>query len=230
MALAQCPGQDKRFWSTKDIYEIKCPECGAPVELWKDDIRRLCPSCKKEVFNPKLDLSCAQWCQYADKCLDGVTLEEKLISEMYGVFGRDQKRIQHSLRTLDYARKILKAEGGSAPVVTAAAILHDIGIQEAERKHGSPAPQFQEMEGPPIAREILLKHAMKLDLVGEVCECIAHHHERDKMRSPEEKIVYDADCLVNLEEDLAKGRGLPADAADNLFSEEAKRLLKEIAG
>jgi len=230
MALAKCPGQDKRFWSSKDIYEIKCPNCGADIELWKDDIRRVCKSCKKEVFNPKLDLSCAQWCQYADKCLEGVTLEEKLIAEMYGVFGKDRKRIRHALRTLDYARKILKAEGAGAVVVTAAAILHDIGIHAAEKKHGSTAPEFQEREGPAIAREILNRHAVKLELVKEICDCISYHHQKDKMRSPEEKIIWDADYLVNLEEGFTAGKATPLEPEGNLFTEEAKKLLAEIAG
>jgi hypothetical protein len=34
-------------------------------------------------------------------------------------------------------------------------LLHDIGIHEAERKHNSRAGNWQELEGPPVAKELL---------------------------------------------------------------------------
>ena len=51
-------------------------------------------------------------------------------------------------------------------MVRAAAILHDIGIHEAERKHGSSSGRLQELEGPPIARAIL--EASNVDLADEL--------------------------------------------------------------
>ncbi|KKM04295.1 hypothetical protein LCGC14_1765640, partial [marine sediment metagenome] len=67
-------------------------------------------------------------------------------------FGDDRKRIKHALLVFDQARKIFIREEGDPGVVTAAALLHDIGIKEAERKHGSSEAHFKEIEGPPIAR------------------------------------------------------------------------------
>ncbi len=67
--MAQCPGQDKRFWKPEDIFDINCPKCGAKVEFWKDDIDRRCGKCGYKFRNPKLDLGCAEWCQYAKYCL-----------------------------------------------------------------------------------------------------------------------------------------------------------------
>jgi len=80
---------------------------------------------------------------------------EKIIAKMKKTFGTDQRRINHALSVLKYAEAILEDEQAERLTVTAAAILHDIGIQEAERKHNSNAPRFQELEGPPIARDIL---------------------------------------------------------------------------
>ena len=50
-----------------------------------------------------------------------------------------------------------KKKKGNLAVILSAAYLHDIGIHEAERKYQSTAARYQEEEGPPIAREILIK-------------------------------------------------------------------------
>jgi hypothetical protein len=39
------------------------------MEFWKDEPVLHCPKCKQEVRNPKIDMGCAEWCQYADECL-----------------------------------------------------------------------------------------------------------------------------------------------------------------
>ncbi len=64
-------------------------------------------------------------------------MKYKLIQKMKDVFGDDQKRINHALAVLKYAEQIHAVEGGDETVVTAAAILHDIGIHQAELKYGS---------------------------------------------------------------------------------------------
>ena len=58
-----------------------------------------------------------------------------------------------------YAEQIGKEEKGNLAVILPAAYLHDIGIQEAERKYQSTAARYQEELGPPIARDILLNWA-----------------------------------------------------------------------
>ena len=68
MAQARCPGTDMRYWKPEDICDQKCPDCGTEIEIWKDEPVRVCPKCKKEVRNMKLDLACAQWCSYAKDC------------------------------------------------------------------------------------------------------------------------------------------------------------------
>ena len=67
--MTQCPGQDKRLWKPEDIYDVDCPNCSAEVEFWKDDIYRRCKKCGHRFRNPKLDLGCARWCQYAKYCI-----------------------------------------------------------------------------------------------------------------------------------------------------------------
>ena len=126
-------------------------------------------------------------------------VKSSLVSEMQSYFGADDTRIDHALRVTDYAEKLLDQEGGAYPVVIAAAVLHDIGIHEAEKKYGSTSGGYQEIEGPPIAREILSKLKFESKQIDEICEIIAHHHSPGKVTTTNFKILYDADWLVNLE-------------------------------
>jgi hypothetical protein len=68
MAIPHCPGQDMRFWKPKDIFDVRCPYCGAEIEFWKDDPLRYCPGCGETVSNPRIDLGCAKWCKYVKEC------------------------------------------------------------------------------------------------------------------------------------------------------------------
>ena len=85
-------------------------------------------------------------------------------------------------------------------MVLCAAYLHDIGIKEAERKHNSTAARYQEEEGPPVAREMLVRLGADEALVEEVCDIVAHHHHPRAEETTNFKSVYDADMIVNREE------------------------------
>jgi hypothetical protein len=65
----KCPGQDQRYWTPDDIFDVRCPYCGREIEFWKDEPFRRCRSCQREVRNPRMDLGCAAWCAEADACL-----------------------------------------------------------------------------------------------------------------------------------------------------------------
>ncbi len=209
----KCSGQDTRYWGPEDIYEVTCSECGYLVEFFKDEPSRRCPQCGKRIKNPKLNLGCAQWCKYAKECLgfDPKELEiqneqeeallDRLIQAMKDEFGSDQKRITHALLVLEHAQAILREEGGDPKVVLAAAVLHDIGIQEAERKYGSSAGHYQEIEGPPIAKRIMEEIGLDNSTIEHVCKIIANHHSARDIDTLEFRILWDADWLVNLGEE-----------------------------
>ena len=207
--MVRCPGQDQRFWKPDDIFEVKCPGCDGTIEFFKDEPKLKCRKCGQLVVNPKIDLGCAEWCQYAEQCLDvqGAdstrAIVNRLIEEMKKVFGEDTKRIDHALTVLDYAQQIQAVQGGDPFIVRAAAILHDIGIHEAERKYGSAAGKFQELEGPGIARQILAKFGLGEDVVEHICKIIANHHSAKDIDTKEFRIVWDADWLVNITTDFA---------------------------
>lgn len=132
------------------------------------------------------------------KPVAGKTPEGLLIEAMKATFGGDERRIKHALAVLDYAKRISEVEGGDFQVILSAAVLHDIGIHEAERKYGSPAGHYQEIEGPPIAREILDRIGMDEDRVDHVCRIIANHHSDRDIDTTEFRVIWDADWLVNI--------------------------------
>jgi HD superfamily phosphohydrolase YqeK len=209
----RCPGQDMRFWKAGDVFEIECPKCEGRVEFFKDEVRRRC-RCGHEIINPRVDFGCASWCPYAEQCVGTVpedvkarqraeerdSLRQRIGVEMKKYFGTDFRRMNHALKVARYAEQILKAEGGNPLVVLGAAYLHDIGIHEAERKYGDTEGRFQELEGPPIAREILGKLNVQKEMVEEICNIIAHHHSPRDEETLNFQIVYEADWLVNIEE------------------------------
>ncbi len=131
-------------------------------------------------------------------------LKDKLLEEMIQYFGDDEKRISHAIDVTGYAEEILKGENGDEDVVIFASIFHDIGIPESERKYGSNAGHYQEIEGPPIARKILGKYDLPKAFIDEVCEIIGNHHSPNNLDTINFKIVYDADCLVNFGDQIRK--------------------------
>jgi len=226
MSRPRCPGQDMRYWKPEDVFDVACPRCNTDIEFFKDEPALRCPSCRNEVRNPKIDLGCAKWCAFAAECLgespdsqQARSLGERLIVKMKETFGSDQPRIDHALAVLEYAERIQQAEGGDPLVVKAAAILHDIGIHEAQRKHSSTAGTWQEIEGPPIARAILQEAGLDEDVIDHICRIVGSHHSAGDIDTLEFHIVWDADHLVNIPE-------LHAEASREELSELVARVCK----
>jgi HD superfamily phosphodiesterase len=198
------------------------------VEFFKDDTARRCGHCGHRFVNPRLDFGCAAYCRYAEQCLGTLPpellaqkrdlLKERVAIEMKRYFKSDFKRIGHAGRVARYAERIGKAEAGNLAVILAAAYLHDIGILEAQRRHGSTAARYQELEGPPIARMILEKLDAPAALVEEVCAIVGRHHHLRDAETTEFKAVYDADLIANLEEGQ-KERPLATDRLEAIIAE-----------
>lgn len=136
----------------------------------------------------------------ANLAAQGPTLTDNLMAEMELVFAETSGMVDHTMTVYGYALDIQKEEGGDPAVVAASAILHDIGIPRARVVHGSSAGQYQEIEGPPIAREILTKHGVSPAEIDHICGIVANHHSDknpDIVSTVEFKILWDADWLVN---------------------------------
>lgn len=240
----KCPGQDSRYWEPGAIFEAQCPECGQEVEFFKDESTRKCRKCGHKFVNPKMDFGCASYCKFASQCLGDLPpelmarredlLRDRVAIEMKKYFKQDFKRIGHATRVARYAEQIVKAERGDPAIVISAAYLHDIGIKEAERKHRSTAARYQEEEGPPIAREILERLGARAELIEEVCDIIAHHHHPRDEETLNFKCLYDADLIVNLEENGKENPPEPDKVSriieKSFLTETGKSLAREALG
>ena len=69
MSDPHCPGQDMRYWKPEDIFDVECPFCRFLIEFWKDESMRVCPQCKGEVLNPRINWECTSWCKSAGACV-----------------------------------------------------------------------------------------------------------------------------------------------------------------
>jgi hypothetical protein len=122
---------------------------------------------------------------------------ESVRAAMEEYFGADQRRIDHALQVSLYARELLSYIDADPVQTLAAAYLHDIGIPEAERVHGSSAGNFQEIEGPPIAAKILANLNTEDVLANSIIAIVGKHHTSGAIDSTEFRIIWDADALVN---------------------------------
>ncbi len=61
----RCPGQDFRKLR---VSLRRCPNCGAEVEIFSDEIKVKCRQCGEKVFKEKMP-SCVEWCASARHCL-----------------------------------------------------------------------------------------------------------------------------------------------------------------
>mgnify|MGYP001141543203 CR=1 FL=1 len=137
MEQVKCPGQDTRFWKAGDIFTVECPKCGAEIEFFKDDTRRRCAWCGHLFYNPKIELGCAEYCQYADKCVPELMAERRAMATFRE---RLKERVSARLgpeaaprleQALGLAADLLKAEGGDPKVVFAAVLLAEVPREEA---------------------------------------------------------------------------------------------------
>ena len=139
MEQMKCPGQDTRFWKPDDIFVTECPKCGAEIEFFKDDARRRCAWCGHMFYNPKIELGCAEWCQYAEKCVPDLVRAKKaaqnfkeLLSEMAKSYLQgDPAAWDRTAKGVGYAQELLKAEGGDPKVVLATVLLHRVSPDKA---------------------------------------------------------------------------------------------------
>lgn len=204
----KCPGQDSRYWSGEDVFEANCKHCGNAIEFFKDDSQQKCRKCGHKMLNPNIDFGCAAYCPHAEQCLgsmppelvakQGNLFKDRVALAMRKYFANDSKRIEHAIDVAKHTEIIGKEEQDSDPmIIMAAAYLHDIGIKNAEEKYNSSAAEYQHLEGPPVAREILTELKAEAPLIEEVCDIISHHHTPREDDTINFKVIFDADMIVN---------------------------------
>lgn len=139
----------------------------------------------------------------------------------------DPRRVQHLMKVYAFCCIIGQGEALDAQtqnILEAAAILHDIGIHEAEHKHGSSAGKWQELEGPAVAAPLLEQVGADPAACERILWLIAHHHTYTASEDRDFRILLEADFLVNAYEDA-----LPPDACqtadEKVFRTRTGRML-----
>lgn len=129
----------------------------------------------------------------------------EITKKMIDYFGVDAPRINHALKVYSFAKTIAELEHinqESKTIIEITGLIHDIGIPEAERKHGSSAGNFQEQEGPEVARMLLKDIDELTDEMGKrICFIIGNHHSLSKIDGIDFQILVEADFIVNIFED-----------------------------
>lgn len=129
---------------------------------------------------------------------------QNIMLEMIKYFNDDVKRINHAIKVYGFASNIGELENipeNKLQILKLAAILHDIGIKESERKYNSSSGKYQEIEGPPVARAILARYNLASEVVDRVCYLIGNHHTYANIDGIDFQIIVEADFLVNIFED-----------------------------
>lgn len=139
-------------------------------------------------------------------------LESRLVKEIESYFGEDKKRINHAKEVWQYsfliADRIREGNFCNRKVLCCGSLLHDIGIPVVERKYGSAPARYHEAEGAHLAKKFLAEKDLTAKEVEHVCKIIGHHHNPKTTSTLEFKVVYDADCIVNMSEEESQESGL----------------------
>ena len=125
----------------------------------------------------------------------------RVTRELIKLFGDDNRRIEHAMRVLYHAEKILEQKPEcDSEIVIASALLHDAGIKESEEKHGYNNGKTQEQYGPPAAEKILARLKVPQAKIKIVKNIIGNHHSHSRYDYPELELLKAADRIVNRDE------------------------------
>ena len=132
--------------------------------------------------------------------MEGDTIA-RLIAKMVEYETGSPGRVQHFLKVYGFAQAIGRAEKldeRTQAVLEVSAVVHDIGIKPSLEKYGSSAGNYQELEGPGPAAQILDGLGLDEDFAARVCYLIGHHHTYQKINGMDYQILIEADFLVNI--------------------------------
>lgn len=103
----------------------------------------------------------------------------------------------HLLRVYKTALHIGKLMGADLVILSAAALLHDIGRLDEIRSQGGVC---HAAKGAEMAREILVSHGFDAEQIERIAHCIATHRYRtdNKPATLEARILYDSDKLDSI--------------------------------
>ena len=143
----------------------------------------------------------------------------------------DARRVNHLMKVFAFAKTIGEREGLDAQtqeILEVAALTHDIGIRNSERKYGNCTGAHQQEEGPPEARALLIRLGATDALIERVCWLIAHHHTYANIKGLDYQILVEADFLVNAYEDEMDEDAIRTVQEKLFCTQTGKELLKKL--
>jgi HD superfamily phosphodiesterase len=157
----------------------------------------------------------------------------EVLSEMIRRNRGDQKRIEHSLKVFGYAQllgRLERLDSRQLLFLELTAILHDIGIRVSEIKYGYSDGHLQELEGPPVAREILEKLEYDSEIIDRVCFVISKHHTFSAIDGIDFQLLVEADFLVNSVEEEVSPEGVQKFVDLNFKTGSGCKVIGELFG
>lgn len=190
----KCPGQDTKYWKDDAIFEVDCPQCGNPVEFYKDDTSRKCAQCSHRFVNPKMDFGCASYCQFAEQCLgtlpedfagpQDTLIKDKVAVEVKRYHHTDFSSIRKATNAAMHAEAIGKKSGGNLVVILCATYLQ--GIDSIDIKT--------------ILAKVGAQHMFE-----QIQSLITDQTEEERSKSSlESQIIHDALIISEIQKDLKR--------------------------
>lgn len=129
-------------------------------------------------------------------------LRARLVRSLVQYFGPDDRRIDHALRVLRHAERLMADHPACDPeIVLASALLHDVGIRVSEERLGYNDGKTQEEFGPPVVEELLSAIGFPREKTEIVKNIVGNHHSASKYDYPELSVLKEADQIVNRSEE-----------------------------
>ena len=160
--------------------------------------------------------------------MDSITIINK---KMIDISEGNIHDIEHFTNVWKYAKVIGEAEGLEERTQTgleASALTHDIACPLCREKYGNAVWKYQEIEGMPLAKELLRDTGLSEVEIERAVYLVGHHHTPDEIDGMDYQILIEADYIVNAEES-----GYPEEAAkdfENKYfkTEKGKELLRSL--
>lgn len=148
-----------------------------------------------------------------------------ILSTVIDYNGTDRRRVNHLIKVTGFAQDLAYDEKISEDerfTLVAAAMMHDIGIHEAEKLYGSADPVYQEELGPDIIRELLEPSDLGIFEIEAICILVRTHHRYGSLDNVMHQLLVEADYLVNLDEEHASAEKI-REVYETVFKSESGR-------
>lgn len=158
-------------------------------------------------------------------------LKSRVKEKMIEYYAGDARRIHHFLKVHSFAKLIGEMEGVTGEeleILEVAALVHDIGIKNSEKKYGYNTGKTQEKEGPPEAEKLLIPLTDDAAFIERVCYLVGHHHTYSNIDGMDYQILVEADFLVNLYEDKEHIKAVRSAYEKIIRTQSGRKLCKEI--